>query len=268
MTNVLLGFQSICTLLYVGLWLYAWRKLVQPNKLNLNSGVFYTLLLSILCHGYLCYLSIDGGHEQNLGLFNIFCMTTWLSMMLVAWNLLKHQAYPLLLISLPVAIISILGTVFLQGNSPILNETKWTNLLHIFSGITAISVMLLAGLQATLILYLDKKLRSRPADIPPIFSSLDSMERYLIQLLILGFILMSCSLALVISLPIELKSSQALHKIILTILSWLVIAALLLGHYIRGWRGIFMSKWSIVGIFLLLLGYFGSKLVIEFILKT
>jgi len=41
---------------------------------------------------------------------------------------------------------------------------------------------------------------------------------------------------------------------------------LMFGRYIRGWRGVFAAKWSLLGVFLLLLGYFGSKLVIEFIL--
>jgi ABC-type uncharacterized transport system permease subunit len=132
----------------------------------------------------------------------------------------------------------------------------------------AISILFLAVIEASLIIYLDKQLRSRPAEISPVFSSLESIEQHLIQLLLLGFILMSISLGLVMALPLELKSAQALHKIILTVISWIVIGSLLTGHKIRGWRGVFLAKWSILGIFLLILGYFGSKLVIEFILNN
>jgi len=77
---------------------------------------------------------------------------------------------------------------------------------------------------------------------------------------------MSVSLLLALNLSDESIQHQAPHKIVLTVISWLILATLLSGHYKRGWRGVFAAKLTLVGVFLLLLGYFGSKLVLEFIL--
>lgn len=256
--------ESVTFLLYSGLFIYSWRKLSAGQTLNPN--IPHVLLFSVLLHGYLSYLLIDGGAGQNLGLFNIFNATTWLAMCLVSWNLYRHKAYSLLMVTLPVAAISIFEVAFLSGQSPITLSGRPANLLHILTAIGAMGILLLAALQSTLVLYLDYGLRHHPAHIQPWLGSLQSMERYLIQLLTTGFIIMSASLLLVVLLPGEQKSSQALHKIILTSASWLVLASLMFGSYVKGWRGVFAAKWSLFGILLLLLGYFGSKLVIEFIL--
>jgi ABC-type uncharacterized transport system permease subunit len=224
------------------------------------------LIISLACHGALSYLHIDGNDKQNLSLFNIFSMTTWLAMCLVGWNLFRHKAHSLLLVSLPIAAISILEVSLLSGVSPISLNGKPINLLHILTGIAAMSILLLAALQSILVLYLDKGLRNHPANIHQWLGPLQGMERYLIQLLTTGFILMTISLTLVILLPGELKSNQVLHKVVLTVASWIVLAILMFGRYVKGWRGVYAAKWSLLGVFLLLLGYFGSKFVLEFFL--
>lgn len=256
--------ESASFIIYSGLFIYTWQCLSKNGTLHPLSIIAY--IVALICHGFLSYQLIDGGDGQNLSLFNIFVMTTWVAMCLVGWNLIKHQAHSLLLVSLPIAAISILEAAFFQSVSPITLNGKFLNLMHILSGIAAMSILLLAALQSILVLYLDRGLRQHPASIHHWLGSLQGMERYLIQLLTTGFIFMSISLVLVALLPDELKSAQALHKIILTIASWLVLASLMFGRYIRGWRGVFAAKWSLLGVFLLLLGYFGSKLVIEFIL--
>ena len=262
MSVIFLG--SISIALYACLFIYIWRCLNLGQTMHWLASALCGL--AIISHGYLSYLLIDGGQGQNLSLFNVFVMTTWLAMCLVGWNLIKHQAHSLLLVSLPIAAISILEALVLPSAPPIPNSGDLVNLVHILSGIAAMSILLLAALQSTLVIYLDKGLRHHPASIHPWLGSLQSMERYLIQLLTTGFVLMSVSLFLVLLLPYDLTSNQVLHKVILTSVSWLVLAALMFGRFIKGWRGVFAAKWSLLAVFLLLLGYFGSKLVVEFLL--
>ena len=232
----LIFLESASFILYSGLFIYTWQCLSKGKTLHSASTVAYVIALA--CHGYLSYKLIDGGEGQNLSLFNIFVMTTWLAMCLVGWNLIKHQAHSLLLVSLPIAAISILEASFFKSMSPISLSGKFLNLMHILSGIAAMSILLLAALQSVLVLYLDKGLRQHPANIHQWLGSLQGMERYLIQLLTMGFILMSVSLVLVALLPDELRSGQALHKIVLTIASWVVLATLMFGRYVKGWRGV------------------------------
>ncbi|MEE4283699.1 MAG: hypothetical protein V2I41_17295, partial [Pseudomonadales bacterium] len=59
---------------------------------------------------------------------------------------------------------------------------------------------------------------------------------------------------------------QVLHHLVLTSLAWLVYVVFLGGHYLYGWRGMTSVKWSLTGFTLLLLGYLGSKFVLEYLL--
>jgi ABC-type uncharacterized transport system permease subunit len=56
------------------------------------------------------------------------------------------------------------------------------------------------------------------------------------------------------------------HKTVFSVLAWGVIAALLAGRHLRGWRGRRATRWLYVGTALLLLAYVGSRFVIEVLL--
>ena len=253
-------------LLYTGMLVHTWLRLSESKPLS--SLLPSILLASIVLHGYIAYLNIDGGNGQNFGLFNIFAMTTWISMAIVYWNLLKHKANALLLISLPVAAISLLEVAIFESDQTISTQQGAIRIWHILLGISSMSILLLAAMQSLLVLYIDNGLRRHPANIYSWLGPLQTMERYLIQLLAIGFILMSLSLGLAVLSPEEPSTNQSLHKMILTVLSWCVLGILLFGHYQRGWRGVFAAKWTLLGVFLLLLGYFGSKLVLEYFVAS
>lgn len=251
-------------LLYLGLLVHAWLRLSNLKKLS--SYLPGILLASIVIHGYVVYLNIDGGTGQDFGLFNIFAMTTWIAMAIVFWNLVKHQAHALLLISLPIAAVSLLEVAIFESDTPVKEIQNGYNILHILLGVSSMSILLLAAMQSLLVLYIDNGLRHHSANVHSWLGPLKSMERYLVQLLSIGFILMTCALSLALFSPEETYAHQPLHKIVLTFLSWIILGVLLFGHYQRGWRGVFAAKWTLVCVFLLLLGYFGSKLVLEYLL--
>ncbi len=61
-------------------------------------------------------------------------------------------------------------------------------------------------------------------------------------------------------------AQHLIHKTFFAIAAWLVLAMLLLGRNLWGWRGMVAVKWTLWGFILLTLAYFGSKVVLEVIL--
>ena len=57
------------------------------------------------------------------------------------------------------------------------------------------------------------------------------------------------------------------HKTASTIAAWLMFSALLWGRYQLGWRSITAVRFTLAGFVLLMLAFFGSKLVLELILQ-
>jgi len=115
--------------LYTGILVYVWYRLSNLSEMSRYLPI--VLLLTIGLHGYVSYLNIDGGQGHNLGLFNIFSMTTWLSMIIVYWNLIKHQSHALLIITLPIAAASLLEVAIFKGNTPIEIAKGRADLWHI-----------------------------------------------------------------------------------------------------------------------------------------
>lgn len=100
--------------------------------------------------------------------------------------------------------------------------------------------------------------------MPPLLT----LERFLFRLVGLGYALLTLTLLSGIIFSEELfgKPLTLTHKIVFSVLGWLVFGALLVGRYRYGWRGRVALRWILVGSVLLLLGYLGSKFVLEAIL--
>ena len=53
----------------------------------------------------------------------------------------------------------------------------------------------------------------------------------------------------------------------LSVIAWAILGILLWGRWRFGWRGRVAIRWSLGGFFALMLAYFGSKFVLELVLK-
>lgn len=92
------------------------------------------------------------------------------------------------------------------------------------------------------------------------------MEALLFQMLATGLIFLTISLVSGFLFIENLFAQHLAHKTVLSILAWLIFSGLLMGRSRYGWRGKTAIQWTIIGFVLLLLAYFGSKLVLELIL--
>ncbi|MFT7129266.1 MAG: ABC-type uncharacterized transport system permease subunit [Gammaproteobacteria bacterium] len=64
----------------------------------------------------------------------------------------------------------------------------------------------------------------------------------------------------------DILAQQLTHKVVLSIIAWLIFSALLWGRYKLGWRNLTAARWTFGGFIFLMLSYLGSKFVLELIL--
>lgn len=144
---------------------------------------------------------------------------------------------------------------------------SWKIVLHAALSIFAAGLLTLAAAQAIALSVLNRLLH-RPEDLaralklPPLQSS----ENWLFQLIGAGFFVLSLALLSGLIFVDDLFAQHLAHKTIISLLAWAIFAALLLGKWRWGWRGARAIRWALSGYGLLLLAYFGSKLVLEQIL--
>jgi ABC-type uncharacterized transport system permease subunit len=92
------------------------------------------------------------------------------------------------------------------------------------------------------------------------------METLLFQMIGTGLFFLSISLVSGFIFIEDLFAQHLVHKTVLSIIAWIIFSSLLIGRFRYGWRGKTAVRWTLTGFFLLLLAYFGSKLVLEIIL--
>lgn len=146
---------------------------------------------------------------------------------------------------------------------------SWQIELHAAVALAAYAALSLAALQAVLVWHQEVALRQRR---PPlggrfVLPPLSAMETTLFRWIQTGFALLSLTLLSGMLFINDWFAQHLVHKTVLTCMAWAVFAALLLGHWRAGWRGRQAARWTLAGMALLLLAFFGSKFVLEVLLR-
>jgi ABC-type uncharacterized transport system permease subunit len=140
---------------------------------------------------------------------------------------------------------------------------------HIAVSLVAYALFVVAALQAMVLTRVEQRLhRGAPSSAEARTPPLLTLERYLFRLITIGFVLLTISLISGVFFSEEIfgKPAAFTHKIVLTVAGWATFAVLLAGRWRYGWRGRTALKWILAGTLLLLLGYLGSKFVLEVLL--
>ncbi len=93
------------------------------------------------------------------------------------------------------------------------------------------------------------------------------LEALLFRSLWASFVLLSATLLTGVLFVENMLAQHLWHKTVLSLLSWLVLGALLFGRLRYGWRGQRALKLTLTSMVLLLLAFFGSKFVLELLLQ-
>lgn len=219
---------------------------------------------AVAIHALLLHHWIDLTTGQNLTAFNMLSLVVWLIALLVLFVILFKPLDMLTIFIFPLAMLSILLVVGFPSRFIIATDGRSSELFHILLSVITFAVMCMAGLQAILLAVQQRILRLKPAGtllhkLPPLIT----MEKLLFQTIAIGFVLLS--LLLVTSLyafyAVLLRDSVILQKTVIVVVAWVIIGLLLLGRYLWGWRGRKAIYCTFSGVLLLLIVYFGSKLM-------
>lgn len=243
------------------------------SSLSGANGIFYNrrkIALAIASIAFLIHLWIvanQTGFPQTLSLplFTALAATSLTVVFLLILLCLTQPADYLGIAVYPVAALSILFSHMQTGNSEIVGGAIQT---HVFLSLVAYSVLALAAAQAVLVAIQRRFLsKHKPGGFIRTLPALDRTEALLFTLLSVGFALLSLSLLSGFFYLEDMFAQQLAHKTILSCLGWIIFATLLFGRWKFGWRGKKAVRWTLTGFALLLLAYFGSKIVLEIILK-
>tara|TARA_Y100001949_G_C15699533_1_gene206051 strand:- start:60 stop:509 length:450 start_codon:yes stop_codon:yes gene_type:complete len=139
--------------------------------------------------------------------------------------------------------------------------------IHISLSLFAYCTLVIAFLYALQMSYITYRLKQKGAallhsSLPPLML----VEGILFKLILAGTCLLSVSLLSGFIFLEDMFNKTYAHKTVLSISALVVYLILLVGQKLRGWRGRQVIILTVLGVLLLSLAYFGSKLVKEILL--
>jgi ABC-type uncharacterized transport system permease subunit len=138
--------------------------------------------------------------------------------------------------------------------------------LHWLLGVVSYGLFAMAVLHAWLLDAADRRMRSDARGAAQAAGGLPllQLERITFRFVEVGFVVLSCAIALGLALTEQWRWG---HKNVLSLLGWATFAVLIGGRHLRGWRGRHATRWIYAGALMLLLAYVGLRFVLEVVLQ-
>jgi ABC-type uncharacterized transport system permease subunit len=236
---------------------------------NLKNAIAMMGGIALIAHATVLYQQINTVAGWNLGFYNALSLMSWVIALLVVFVSIIKPAENLAIVFLPAASLALLLEMVFPSEY-VLSDTSTIGLrIHILFSVSAYALLSIAALQSVLLAVQEKQLRNKhPVKVMHLLPPMQMMEELLVQLIAIGFFLLSMSLASGMVFVHDIFAQDLAHKTILSMMAWIVFAIVLWGRWANGWRGKQLIRWTLGGFILLMLAYFGSKMVYELILQT
>ncbi|MCK5877285.1 MAG: cytochrome c biogenesis protein CcsA [Candidatus Marithrix sp.] len=252
----------------IAIFFYLFASFIKIYQINSKHFIFLFGGLAVIFHALILQQSMISSSGLNLGFFNAASIIAWVIAILLLLSILRQPVENLIIILFPIAALTIGFESYFPTERILDSNTQFGVTLHVLLSIIAYSLLTISAIQALFLALQNYYLRHKhPGWVLKKLPPLQVMENLLFQMIGIGFIFLSLSLLSGMVFLQDIFSQHLVHKTILSIIAWFVFAILLWGHWRYGWRGKTAIRWTIGGFSVLMLAYFGSKMVLELILN-
>lgn len=255
-------------LIYAGVGLHLYHALIK-NKPILRTMTLSALLVAVVLHGCLLTPQIITSYGLNFNIFNTLSLIGLFCLVFFVLFSLYRPILSLGMLAVPSAFVGMSFGQFGQAPYQPLTNMNLGLQIHILLSFGAYCVLLMACVQALILKLQIRELKHQTinrfwvAKLP----SLQSMESLLFDMILMGFVILSIAIGMGLVFTYDVVAQHVAHKLVFSVLSWVVFGVFIMGHYRWGWRGKKASNFTIYGFILLAIGFVGSKAVLELILK-
>ena len=268
MDGLIIVAQVLLALGYAGL---AWRDRSRPEREGgpaSNATLRWALALVAMIHALVVWRLIAQPEGINLSFAVSLSLIGWL---LALWLWISGMLMPvpgMAARTLPLVAAAAILPVLLPAPHWLPYSTDVVAAAHLVVALLACALFVIAAVQAAAMLALQQDLHRGLATTSGAMPPVLTLERWLFALIAIGFVLLSATLAsgVIFSEALFGKPVQFTHKTLFSGLAWLLFGVLLAGRWRWGWRGRQALRWVVTGSVLLLIGYAGSKFVLEVLL--
>lgn len=252
--------------------LYAVGATLQIASLRRHRTMSTPALLivtipALLCHMGATYLQVNTDQGLYLGFFTAASVVTLLMILFLVLAASRLPVQNLLALALPLGAAAVIASLVGESSFRARADLDPVLVTHIAFSLLAYSLLFMGACQSVLLAWQEHALKSKSSLgalrlLPP----LETMEALLFTLLWTGIITLTAAIVTGFIFLEDMFAQNVVHHTVLAMASWVVYAVLLAGRRLFGWRSTTATSWTLIGFSLLVLGYFGSKFVLEILL--
>lgn len=256
---------TVAILLYLVSTAIVWQQLrcQHPTRRML---FIITSILAVCTHSAFLYSKLVFDYGVYLGFFPMASLITGTGAAIVTFAGMYRRLEWITALVFPLSALSILPLLGLPAA-----ETNQLMALglggHVALSVLAVATFTIAAAQALLLLFQHKQLKrghieGALASFPP----MQTMEVLLFELLWATFFALSAAIITGFLYVDDFFGQHVAHKTILTIAAWALLVILLSGRYLFGWRALRAIRLTLAGFGVLMLAFFGTQFVLQYIL--
>lgn len=242
---------------------------IAQRRQQIDRAVLSLGLIAITGHAALAWQSTMTTGALDFSFYKVPVLIFLVINIACVASLMRRPLQNLLVILFPLSAVAVLVSTFAPTTSEVSHNIPGGVLIHIGSSILAYSVLTIASFQAALVAIQHRQLKGHhTSGIVQILPPLQLMESMLFEMLWVGVALLTVSIGSGMVFLDDIFAQHLVHKTVLAIMAWLLFTTLLWGHHQLGWRAQTAVRFTLAGFCLLMLAYFGSKLVLELVLSN
>ena len=236
----------------------------QPNRFF----VWSILLIGLVFHLFILRIDMITPWGINYEVFNLLSFTSAFVLLLGVIFSMYRPVLILNIIAAPFAMFGLLVGGLLDTPNSVIRKQSLGIDTHIFLSLSAYAVLFVATIHAVLLWFQNRELKKKQKKRvwATLLPSLQTMQSLLFDLILIGFVLLTFALGFGFFTIQDFFGQHLAHKTAFSILSWLIYGGLLIGHWKFGWRGNQAIQVTLVAFLVLVMGFIGSKFVLEMLL--
>lgn len=261
----------VLSLLSIGLYTFGTfhQSLIYLRKSQNKPFISILIGCTAVCsHLIITYQQIFTNNEIILSFFNTVSLVACFVISCLLFFSVRKPLQSIFIFCYPIAALSLVSSLLFNNSSLAFHPENSGIFIHITLSIISYSVFCIAVIQGILVYIQNNNLKKRNhavllRNLPPLLT----MENLLFEMIWSGTVLLGLAIIAGALFVDNLFAQHLAHKTILSIIAFIIFSTLLAGRSFYGWRGLTASKWTIWGFGFLMIGFYGSKFILEQTLK-
>tara|TARA_R100000306_G_scaffold62478_1_gene70769 strand:+ start:2340 stop:3083 length:744 start_codon:yes stop_codon:yes gene_type:complete len=221
-----------------------------------------------ILHGACIWVALSySPTERTIALVDSISAIAFVSSLLVVVIALVRPVHNLKILIYPVSAVTVIVLLFPTDSATPGVHLGTAVTWHVGFAVVGYALMTVAALQGSLVYVQHAQLKTKTNNrliraLPPLLL----MERLLIQMVVGAAIFLTLAIITGFIFADNFFAQKLIHKSVFTLAAWAVCITLLLGRFFWGWRAKTAALYTVTALGLLMLGFLGTKLVLQYML--